>query len=60
METEDKILYENGDFFAYRISKDKIEIRKNLTVGSKFLGNVTNKARAKRFIDRAVLYPDNF
>lgn len=57
---KNNILYENGDFYAFSISPYTIEIRKNVSGYSELMGTVTGLDRAKRFIDRAVKYPERF
>lgn len=49
---DEKIVYENGDFYAFEVSKGKIEIRQDGPTYSELWGVVPNIERAKRFIDR--------
>ena len=62
MNLEDRIVYESGNFYAYRLERNRIEIRITLPnrCVATVLGIVPSLDRAKRFIDRAAKHPDNF
>lgn len=60
MNTESRIIYESGPFYAIEVSVG-FEIRKNNIWGySTLIGSCKEKTQAIRFIDRANLYPDKF
>ena len=56
---EDNILYESGPFYVYK-TEQGIEIRKDHITHSVLIGIATSLDHAKRFIQRANLYPDRF
>jgi hypothetical protein len=60
MNKEKYILYESGDFYAYYVGPEKIEIRKNGSVCADLIGVVPTKNRAIRFIDRVAQYAHKF
>lgn len=60
MNHESNILYENREFYAFRLGRGKIEIRKSVGTYAVLLGTVENVETAIRFIDLAVRYPDRF
>ncbi len=57
---ESRIIYENGDFYAFQTSTCEFEIRKNKGTHAVVIGHVSDAEIAKRFIDRAAKYPNNF